>query len=200
MSDSIPVTQHVDNLSSLEAANIEFRMTVERKKTMLARVLLLLMYFCVIVFTFLGTMWGFPMLILTLGTLFFAWYYKGVHTISYDYEINGYDFVIRRLSGLRQYTKNVLFVHLDLHDVIVVGAQGSDDIAEAESLFQQTPKSRRVEYLTSAHDPDKPGVLMYARGCELEQGYIVKVYLQPSVHLFNTLRKLCPGKVFVDEE
>ena len=88
MSETIPQTQHVDNLSSLEAANIKFRLSVERKKTPLARVVLFLLYFCVVLFTFLGTMWGFPMLILTLGTLFFAWYYKGVHTIFYDYEID----------------------------------------------------------------------------------------------------------------
>jgi len=200
MSDNISATQHVDNLSRLEAAGISFRMSVERKKTTLTRVVLFLLYFCVVVFTFLGTMWGFPMLILTLGTLFFAWYYKGVNTIVYDYEINGYDFTIRRLSGLRQYTKNVLFVHLDLHDVIVVGAQGSDEVAEIEARFQQTPKARRVEYLTSAHDPDKPGIVMYANGIDLEQGYLVKVYLQPSVHLINTLRKLCPGKVYASEE
>lgn len=200
MSENTITAQHVDNLSSLEAANIQFRMTVERKWTPLARVVLFLMYFCVVFFTFLGTMWGFPMLILTLGTLFYAWYYKGVHTISYDYEINGYDFVIRRLSGLRQYTKNVQFVHIDLHNVIVVGAQGSDAIAQTEERFQQTPKARRVEYLTSAHDPDKPGYVLYADGIELEQDYLVKVYLQPSVHLINTLRKLCPGKIYVSEE
>ena len=91
-------------------------------------------------------------------------------------------------------------MQLDLHDVIVVGAQGCDETAEAEALFIQTPKARRVEYLTSAHDPDKPGYVMYARGMGPEQGYIVKVYLQTSVHLFNTLRKLCPGKVFANEE
>ena len=140
MSENRSTIQHVDNLSSLEAANINFRMTVERKWSTLSRVLLLAMYFCVVIFTFLGTMWGFPMLILTLGTLFFAWYYKGVHTIFYDYEINGYDFVIRRISGLRQYTKNVQFVHLDLHDVIIVGAQNSEAIAETEARFRQTPK------------------------------------------------------------
>ena len=200
MNDNTPVTQHVSNLSRTEAANLTFRMTVERKKKALYYVVLFLLYFCVVLFTFLGTMWGFPMLILTLGTLFFAWYYKGIHTITYDYELDGYDFRIRRLSGLRQYTKNVLFVHLDLHDVIVVGAQGSDEVAEIEARFQQTPRARRVEYLTSAHDPDKPGIVMYANGIELEQGYLVKVYLQPSVHLINTLRKLCPGKVYAREE
>lgn len=200
MSETIPQTQHVDNLSSLEAANIKFRLSVERKKTPLARVVLFLLYFCVVLFTFLGTMWGFPMLILTLGTLFFAWYYKGVHTIFYDYEIDGYNFVIRRQSGLRQYTKVIQFVHLDLHDVIAVGAQGSDAVAEIEARFRETPKARRVEYLTSAHDPDKPGIVLYANGIELEQGCLVKVYLQPSVHLINTLRKLCPGKVYASEE
>ena len=200
MNGNTSTTQHVDNLSALEASNLSYRQTVERKKRPLYYVILFLLYFCVMIFAFLGTMWGFPMLILTLGTLFFAWYYKGVNTIVYDYEIDGHDFCIRRLSGLRQYPKNVLFVQLDLHDVIVVGAQGSEEIAQAEATFQQTPKVRRVEYLTSAHDPDKPGVVMYARGKEAEQGFLVKVYLQPSVHLLNTLRKLCPGKVHAHEE
>lgn len=200
MTENTPMTQHVDNLSRVEVSNLHFRQTVERKKTALCRVLLFLLYACVALFTFLGTMWGFPMLILTLGTLFFAWYYHGVNTIHYDYEIDGYNFSIRRLSGLRQYTKNVMFVQLDLHDVIVVGAQGSDEIAETDERFRQTPKARRVEYLTSAHDPDKPGIVMYANGMGTEQGYLVKVYLQPSVHLVNTLRKLCPGKVYARED
>ena len=198
MSENRSAIQHVDNLSSLEAANIQFRMTVERKWTPLARVVLFLMYFCVAFFTFLGTMWGFPMLILTLGTLFYAWYYKGVTTITYDYQIDGHEFTIRRIWGLRGYTKNIEFARIDLSRVIVIGDQFTDVLEEAEALFEQAPKTRRVTYYTSAHNPNRPGILLYARGVGAEEGYIVKVYLQPSGELLHALKLLCPGKMYAN--
>ena len=82
-----------------EISQISYRQSVTRKAPVLMRVLLLLMYVCVGLFTFLGTMWGFPMLVLSLGTLAFAWYYKGEISVSYEYQIDGTHLTIRRLSG-----------------------------------------------------------------------------------------------------
>lgn len=66
-----------------EIAGITYRQTVIRRIPTANRVILWLMYASVAVFTFLGTMWGTLMLIPSLGTLFFAWYYKGVISVSY---------------------------------------------------------------------------------------------------------------------
>ena len=181
-----------------DVRNITLRQSILRQRRLLSTILLLLMYFCVAIFAFLGTMWGFPMLVLTLGTLFFAWYYKGVTTITYEYQINGYDFVIRRIWGLRGYTKNIEFARIDLSRVIVIGDQFTDVLGEAEAMFQAAHKSRRVTYYTSAHNPDRPGILLYVRGVGAEEGYIVKVYLQPSGELLHTLKLLCSGKMYAN--
>lgn len=178
-----------------EIASVSYRQSVARKLPALVRVLLFLMYAAVAVFTFLGTMWGFPMLVLSLGTLFFAWYYKGEVSVTYEYQIDGYQFVIRRLSGMRSRPRNIEFARLDLSRVIIVGDQNTSVLDEAEAQFQAADKRRRLTYYTSAHDPDKPGVLMYIRGCGPEEGYLLKVYLQPTGPLLDTLRMLCPGRV-----
>ena len=130
-----------------------------------------------------------------LGTLFLAWYLKGTASISYEYQLDGYDFKIRRLSGMRQKPVDVLFASLDLRRVIIIGDQDGDAIFEAEAMFQAAPKHRRVTYYTSAQNPDKPSIVLYAHGYGPEEGYIVRVYLQPSNQLLSCLRKLCPGKV-----
>ena len=63
-------------------SEISCRQSVIRKKPTYVYVLLALLYLSVAVFTFLGTMWGFPMLVLSLGTLFFAWYLGGVASVT----------------------------------------------------------------------------------------------------------------------
>lgn len=183
-----------------DVTSITLRQSITRKKTAFQIVTLFLLYFCIVLFTFLGTMWGFPMLILTLGTLFFAWYYKGVISITYEYQIDGHDFRILRLSGTRQRPVNVEFCHLNLQDMITVVDQGTDPFFEMEKRFDILPKHKRVTYYTSAHNPDRPGVVMYANGIETEAGKLVRVYLQPSGQLLHTLKLLCPGKVIANGE
>ena len=181
-----------------EVNNITLRQSIRRERRLLSTILILLMYFCVIIFTFLGTMWGFPMLVLSLGTLFFAWYYKGITSVTYEYQIDGYEFIIRRIWGLRGYTKNIEFARIDLSRVIVIGDQFTEVLDEAEAMFQAAPKAKRVTYYTSAHNPNRPGILLYARGIGQEEGYIVKVYLQPSGELMHVLKMLCPGKMYAN--
>ena len=175
--------------------NISCRCVVDRKIHSSTRVIQFLLYFSVLVFVIIGMYGGFLWMIPTLGTLFFAWYYKGVTTITYDYQIDGHEFTIRRIWGLRGYTKNIEFARIDLSRVIVIGDQFTDVLEEAEALFEQAPKTRRVTYYTSAHNPNRPGILLYARGVGAEEGYIVKVYLQPSGELMHVLKMICPGKM-----
>ncbi len=183
-----------------EIASITYRQSVIRKIPTMNKVILWLMYIAVFIFTILGSMWGFLLLIPSLGTLFFAWYYKGVISVTYDYQLDGYDFEIRRLSGTRTKPVNVSFANIDLQRVIVIADQFSEHLKEAEALFDAAPKHRRVTYYTSAQDPDRPGIVLYANGTGPEEGYIVRVYLQPSSQLIHCLKKLCPGKVFADAD
>ena len=187
-------------LTPAEVSNIVYRQSVNRKIPTMNKVILIMMYIAVAVFTFLGAMWGTLMLIPTLGTLFFAWYYKGVVSISYDYELNGYDFHIRRISGTRAKPVNVAFAYVNLEKLIVIADQFSPEIEIGEKAFNAADKNHRVTYYTSAQDPDKPSCVLYAHGSGPEDGYIVRIYLQATGPLLHCLRKLCPGKVHTHAE
>ncbi len=178
-----------------EISNVVYRQSVIRKIPTMQKVILILLYIAVVIFTFLGTMWGFLLLFPSLGTLFLAWYYKGVISVTYEYQIDGYDFNIRRLSGTRAKPVNIAFAYVDLQKLIVIADQFSPELAQGERLFQAQPKQRRVTYYTSAQDIDKPSVVLYARGSGTEEGYIVRIYLQATGPLLHCLRQLCPGKV-----
>ncbi len=178
-----------------DMSNITYRQSVIRKIPTMNKVVLFMLYIAVFIFTLLGASSGFLMLIPTLGTLFFAWYYKGVVSVTYEYQIDGYDLHIRRLSGTRSKPVNVAFAYVDLQKLIVVADQFSPELEQGESAFGAQPKNRRVTYYTSAQDTDKPSCVLYAHGSGPEEGYIVRIYLQPTGPLLHCLRQLCPGKV-----
>lgn len=180
-----------------EISNITYRQSVIRKIPTMNKVILVLMYIAVFIFTILGSMWGTVMLIPSLGTLFFAWYYKGVVSITYEYQLDGYDLHIRRLSGTRAKPVNMAFGYVDLTRVIVIADQFTPEIEQGEAAFGAADKHHRVTYYTSAQDPDKPSCVLYAHGSGPEEGYIVRIYLQPSSQLLHCLHQLCPGKVFI---
>jgi len=180
-------------------SDISCRQSVRRSIPPYIYALLALLYVCVALFTFLGTMWGFPMLVLSLGTLFFAWYLKGTASVTYDYLLNGASLRITRTSGMRSRPVTKEFVTLDLTRLIVLAGQDAPQLQDAQRRFDAAPKRRRVTYNTSAQDPDRPSALLYAMGTGPEEGMIVRVYLQPSPEMLECLRRLCPGKVFRDE-
>lgn len=177
---------------------ISCRQSVTRRKPSYVYVLLALLYLSVAVFTFLGTMWGFPMLVLSLGTLFFAWYFNGVASVTYEYQLDGYTLRILRHSGMRSRPVSVEFVVLDLTRVLVIAGQGASELEEAQRRFDAAGR-QRVTYNTSAQDPDRPSAVLFCEGTGTDSGRLVRVYLQPYPQLMDCLRRLCPGKVFVDE-
>lgn len=181
------------------SSDITCRQSVTRRIPPHIYVLLALLYVCVAVFTFLGTMWGFPMLVLSLGTLFFAWYLKGAASVTYEYLLNGPTLTVTRISGMRARPVKKEFVTLDLTRLIVLAGQDAPQLAQAQQRFDAAPRNRRVTYNTSAQDPDRPSSLLYAMGTGAEEGMIVRVYLQPSPEMIECLRRLCPGRVFRDE-
>ena len=187
-------------LSPVEVSNIVYRQSVRRKIPTMNKVILIMLYIAVAILTFLGSMWGTLILIPTLGTLFLAWYYKGVVSITYDYELNGYDLHIRRISGTRVKPVNVAFAYVNLEKLIVIADQFSPEMEIGEAAFNAADKNHRVTYYTSAQDPDKPSCVLYAHGSGPEDCYIVRIYLQATGPLLHCLRKLCPGKVHTHAE
>ncbi len=119
-----------------QIADITYRQTVVRKMPKANLIILVLLYVCVAIFTFLGTMWGTLMLIPSLGTLFFAWYYKGVISVSYEYQLDGYDLHIRRLSGTRSKPVNEAFAYVDLQRVIVIADEDLDEEKLMEDVME----------------------------------------------------------------
>ena len=93
------------------------------------------------------------------------------------------------LEGL----KNVLLKH---ERVIVIADQFTPEIEQGEAAFAAADRKHRVTYYTAAQDPDRPSCALYAHGSGPEDGYIVRIYLQPTNQLLHCLRQLCPGKVF----
>ena len=179
-------------------SEISCRQSVIRKKPTYVYVLLALLYLSVAVFTFLGTMWGFPMLVLSLGTLFFAWYLGGVASVTYEYQLDGYTLRILRHSGMRSRPVSVEFVVLDLTRVLVIAGQGASELEDAQRRFDAAGR-QRVTYNTSAQDPDRPSAVLFCEGIGADSCRLVRVYLQPYPQVVSCLRRLCPGKVFVDE-
>lgn len=182
-----------------EVQNICHRESVERKISMQTRIIQFMLYFAVLVFTFLGSMWGVLMLVPTLGTLFFAWYFMGVARMSYEYRLDGYTFSVIRHSGMRSRPRQEEFLTLDLHELIVIGEEGDPRLEEAERV-SAAASPRRITYNVSAHDPSRTAFIAYAKGTGAEQGRYVKAYMHPSAQLRAYLKMLCPGKVMSDDQ
>ena len=173
--------------------------TVERKIQSHIRVIQFMLYVAVAIFTFLGTMWGFPMLVLSLGTLFFAWYFMGIARVSYEYRLDGTMLTVLRHSGMRSRPKTEDFLHMDLTRLVIMADEGVDLLDEAEAASKAaTP--RRITYDVSAHDADRGCAVAYCMGTGPEEGRWLKVYMQASPGLRSCLNMICRDRVFVHDE
>ena len=176
---------------------ISLRRTVERRIPGYIRIIQGLLYASVLIFTVLGSMFGFIFLPLALGTLFGSWYFMGEARVLYEYRLEGYDLTVMRISGMRSRRREVAFVNL--HNLIAAADEGAEMLEEAEKRSLSGPK-RRVTYDVSAHDPARGCALLYAMGTGAEAGRIVRVCFQPAPDLTSALRRLCPGKVMIRDE
>ena len=179
--------------------SICYRETVERTIQSHIRVIQFMLYMAVAIFTFLGSMWGFPMLVLSLGTLFFAWYFMGIARVSYEYQLDGTMLTVLRHSGMRSRPKTEDFLHMDLTKLVIMADEGVDLLDEAEAASKAaTP--RRITYDVSAHDADRGCAVAYCMGTGPEEGRWLKVYMQASPGLRSYLNMICRDKVFVHDE
>ena len=176
-------------------SNICCRCVVDRKIHSSTRVIQVLLYFSVLVFVIIGMYGGFLWLIPTLGTLFFTWYFMGEHRVSYEYQLDGTMFKVIRYSGVRQRPKVVQFMELDLSELILVSEDGTSRTEEIERISAQA-KPKRVTYYINAQDPNRPSLVLYAKGYGEESGRYVKAYMNPSAEMINNMKLVAPGKVF----
>lgn len=183
------------------AVNDEFRYTqsVPRKIPGHVRVIQWLLYFCVVIFTILGAMWGFLWLFPALGTLFGSWYFMGAARVTYQYRLEGARLTVERTSGLKSKPKTVTFGEFDLTKLIAMAPEGSPLLEQAEAA-SAAASPRRITYDVSAHDPDKICSVMYLTGTGKESGRALKVFFQPSPELRGYIRRIAPDRVFGYEE
>lgn len=179
--------------------NIVVRQSVERKVGSHIRVLQVLLYIYVALFTVIGMTKGILWLIPPLGTLFLAWYMIGEASVVYDYHLDGYMFKVMRTSGMRSRQKTVEFLNMDLRKMVIMAEDGLSILDEAEEA-SRAAVPKRITYDISAHDKDKGCYVMYAEGMGAEAGRKLRVYFSPGPELKNAIRMLCPGKVHLTDE
>lgn len=175
-------------------SNFYHAQTVVRKIPSHIIVLQVLLYITVGIFVIIGTTKDFLWLIPPLGTLFLCWYMMGEARVSYEYTLDGHDLRVVRISGMRSKTKTVQFLHVDLHNVIIMAEENKPILDDAE---QQSANAspKRITYDVSAHNSAVGCYVMYAMGIESESGRHLKIYFSPDGEMRDMIRLLCPGKV-----
>ena len=178
----------------IDVNNIMVRQSVNRKIPVRLRVIEFLLYVFVALFVIIGTTKGMLWLIPPLGTLFLCWYMMGEARIVYEYTLDGYDLRVTRTSGMRSRSKTVQFLHVDLHDMIIMAEENKPVLDEAEAASANaTPK--RITYDVSAHNHAVGCCVMYATGIGEEAGRKLKIYFSPDGEMRDMIRLMCPGKV-----
>ena len=168
--------------------------SVVRKIPGHVRVIQWMLYVAVVIFTVAGAMGGFVWLIPALGTLFGSWYYMGMARVTYEYRLEGAQFTVERVSGLKSKRKVVRFGEFDMTKLIVMAPDGSAALAEAEQASLNAG-AKRITYDISAHDPEDICSVMYLTGVGPEQGRPLKVFFQPSPEMRDCIAKIAPGRV-----
>lgn len=168
--------------------------SVVRKIPGHVRVVQVLLYVAVVVFTVIGSMEGTVWLIPALGTLFGSWYFMGMARVTYEYALEGATLRVQRVSGMRSKRKAVDFGLFDLTKMRIMAPEGSSALEQAEEQ-SRTAQPKRITYDVSAHDPDNICSVMYLTGVGDEAGRELKVFFQPGPELRDYICQIAPGRV-----
>jgi hypothetical protein len=114
---------------------------------------------------------------------------------AYEYQLDGTMFTVIRYSGVRQKPKVVKFMELDLKELILISEDGTSRTEEIEAITAKA-QPKRITYYLNAQDPNRPSLVLYARGYGDEAGRYVKAYINPSAEMINNMKLVAPGKVF----
>jgi hypothetical protein len=173
---------------------ILYTQIVQRKVPVYVQIIRFALYFCVVLFTIIGTMAGPLWGMLAISTLLFAWYVIGSARVTYRYQLEGTTIHVTRISGFKGRPHTEQFAELELKNLELMAPEDSRelDALEAETS-QAVPK--RIVYDVSAHDPSDVCDVMFLKGTGEEAGRWLKVYFQPSPEMKNWIRRLRPGKM-----
>lgn len=180
---------------TLQPNTICYRGSVERKIPGHIRVIEMLLYFSVLVFTVMGSMFGLLWGLLALATLFGAWVFMGITRVSYEYRLDGTQFSVIRHSGMRSRPKAEEFLQVDLRETVILADEGSPLLDEAEAT-SATAKPRRITYDVSAHDAARGCAVLYVQDSRCWH----KIYLQPQGEFLSYLRLIAREKVHCHDD
>lgn len=175
-------------------SNFYHAQTVMRKIPSHIITLQILLYITVALFVIIGLTKDFLWLIPPLGTLFLCWYMMGEARVSYEYTLDGHNLRVTRTSGMRSKMKTVEFLHVDLHNMIIMAEENKPVLDDAENASANA-SPRRITYDVSAHNQAVGCYVMYATGVGEEDGRQLKIYFSPDGEMRDMIRLLCPGKV-----
>ena len=173
---------------------ILYTQIVQRKVPVYVQIIRFALYFCVVLFTIIGTMAGPLWGMLAISTLLIAWDVIGSARVTYRYQLEGTTIHVTRISGFKGRPHTEQFAELELKNLELMAPEDSRelDALEAETS-QAVPK--RIVYDVSAHDPSDVCDVMFLKGTGEEAGRWLKVYFQPSPEMKNWIRRLRPGKM-----
>jgi len=80
---------------------ILYTQIVQRKVPVYVQIIRFALYFCVVLFTIIGTMAGPLWGMLAISTLLFAWYVIGSARVTYRYQLEGTTIHVTRISGFK---------------------------------------------------------------------------------------------------
>ena len=118
----------------------------------------------------------------------------GEARVSYEYTLDGHDLRVTRTSGMRSRMKTVQFLHVDLHEMVIMAEENKPVLDDAEEASAKA-QPKRITYDVSAHDREKGCYVMYATGIGEEAGRKLKIYFSPDGEMRDMIRLMCPGKV-----
>ena len=174
--------------------SIQYLQSVQRRIPARVRLILILLYVCVVVFALVGTMMGFFWGALSVATLLLAWYLRGTAGMTYNYRLDGAMLLIERVSGFRTRPKTEEFGVFDLRRMKLMAEEGDPALEELEALTAAA-SPRRVRYDVTSHDPKQPAWVFYAEGVRQEEGRWVRVRFEPDAQMRQCIRLQCPGRL-----
>ena len=172
--------------------------SVERRIPPYARVIQVLLYAAVFLFTLIGAFGGIYWGALAVGTLVFAWYYMGIARTSFIYLLNGTRLRVQRVSGFASRPKAEEFAQFDLTTIRAIAPEGSPRL-EAQEAATRASQPRRVVYDLTSHDKNKKCYVMFADGIGADTGRPVKAYFEPSPEMLACIGRAAPGKLAGDD-
>lgn len=158
------------------------------------RIIQVLLYAAVCLFTFIGVFGGVHWGVLAVGTLVFTWYYTGVARTSFNYLLHGTQLRVQRVSGFASRPRTEEFAQFDLPTLRIMAPEGSP-LLDAEEQATRALSPKRITYDLTSHDKNREVWVMFLEGSGDDAGRQVKAFVEPSAELLDCIRRAAPGRV-----